>query len=95
MIVFIEALSHLIDVLISIKHSKLHCAKSDRIRSFSSPYFLAFGQNTLRCGVSLHTQSECGKIRTRKTPNTDTYHAVLVERNTSKIRFLKNKIIGI
>ena len=27
-------------------------------------------------GVFLLIQSECGKIRTRKTPNTDTFHAV-------------------
>ena len=27
--------------------------------------------------VSLHIQSECGKIRTRKTPNTDTFYAVI------------------
>ena len=32
--------------------------------------------NTERYGVSLGIQSECGKIRTRKTPNTDTFHAV-------------------
>ena len=24
----------------------------------------------------IRIQSECGKIRTRKTPNTDTFHAV-------------------
>ena len=30
----------------------------------------------LTCIVSLRIQSECGKIRTRKTPNTDTFHAV-------------------
>ena len=27
--------------------------------------------------VSLHIQSKCGKTRTRKTPNTDTFHAVI------------------
>ena len=27
--------------------------------------------------VSLRIQSECGKIRTGKTPNTDTFHAVI------------------
>ena len=27
-------------------------------------------------GVSIRIQSECGKIRTRKAPNTDTFHAV-------------------
>ena len=33
---------------------------------FSGPYFPAFGLNTER-------YSECGKIRTRKTLNTDTF----------------------
>ena len=33
---------------------------------FSGPYFPAFGLNTERYFVSLHIQSECGKIRTRK-----------------------------
>ena len=42
--------------------------KSVRIRSFSGPYFPAFG--------SLLIQSKCRKIRTRKTPNRDTFHAV-------------------
>ena len=39
--------------------------------------FSAFGLNTEKYGVSLRIQSECGKIRTRKTPNTDTFHAVI------------------
>ena len=34
---------------------------------------------TERYGVSLRIHSECGKIRTRKTPNTDTFHAVYVK----------------
>ena len=41
--------------------------------------FTAFGLNTERYGVSLHIQSECGKIRTRKIPNTDAFHAVRVD----------------
>ena len=45
---------------------------------FSRPYFLAFWLNTDRYEVSLSTQSECGKIRIKKTPNTDTFHAVPV-----------------
>ena len=44
----------------------LHCMKSVRIRSFSGPYFPAFGLNTERYGVW-----------TRKTPNTVTFQAVL------------------
>ena len=56
----------------------LHCVKSVRIRSYSGSYFPAFGLNTKRYGVSLCIQSECEKIRTRITPNTDNFHAVLI-----------------
>ena len=35
-----------------------------------------YGLNTERHGVSLSIQSKCGKMRTRITPNTDTFHAV-------------------
>ena len=50
--------------------------KSVRIRSYSGPYFWAFGLNTERYGVSLRIQFECGKMRTRITPNTDTFYGV-------------------
>ena len=40
------------------------------------PHFLAYGLNTEIYGVSLRIQSECGKMRTRITPNTDTFYAV-------------------
>ena len=53
-----------------------HCEKSVFIQSYSDPYFPAFGLNTERYEVSPRIQSECGKIRTRITPNTDTFHAV-------------------
>ena len=43
-------------------------------RSFPGLYFTAFRLNT--DSVSLRIQSECTKIRTRKTPNTDTFHVV-------------------
>ena len=59
-----------------------HCLKSVRIWSFSGPYFPAFTLNTERCSLSLRTQSNFGKIRTGKTPNTDTFHAV------SKLQYL-------
>ena len=39
----------------------------------------AFGLNTERYLVSLLIQSECRKIRTGITPNTDTFYAVTVE----------------
>ena len=53
-----------------------HCLKSVRIRSFSGPYFPAFGLNMERYEVSLGNQSKCRKIRTRKTSNTNTFYAV-------------------
>ena len=50
----------------------LHCVKR-----YSGPHFSAFELNTERYGVSVRIQSECGKMRTRITPNTDTFYAVL------------------
>ena len=57
-------------------HNHNHCVKSVGIRSFSGPYFPAFGLNLERYGVSVHIQAECWKIWTRKSPNTDSFHAV-------------------
>ena len=57
--------------------NNVHCVKSVHIRSYPGPHFPAFGLNTQRYGVSLRIQSECQKIRTRITPNTDTFHAVV------------------
>ena len=57
-------------------HNHNHCVKSVGIRSFSGPYFPAFGLNMERYGVSVHIQAECWKIWTRKSPNTDSFHAV-------------------
>ena len=56
--------------------SSPHCVKSVRIRSYSGPHFSAFGLNTDRYGASLRIQSEYEKMRTRITPNTDTFYAV-------------------
>ena len=43
---------------------------------FSGPYFTTFRLNAERYSVSLLTQSECGKIQTRKAPNMDIFHAM-------------------
>ena len=56
---------------------EIHCVKSVRIRSFSGQYFSAFMLNTGRYSVSLRIESECEKIQARKTPNMDTFHAVI------------------
>ena len=53
-----------------------YCVKSVRIRSYSGPYFPAFGLNTERYSVSLRTQSEWRKIWIRVTPNTDNCYTV-------------------
>ena len=46
------------------------CVKSVRIR-FSVLYFPIFGLNMERYGAPHRIQSECWKIKTKKTPNTD------------------------
>ena len=56
----------------------VHYVKSVRTLSFCGSYFPAFELNTEGYGVSLRIQSECEKIRTKKTPNTVTFHAVVV-----------------
>ena len=53
-----------------------HCVKSVCIRSYSGLYFPAFGLNTERYFVSFRIKFKFGKIRTRITPNTDTFYAV-------------------
>ena len=70
--------------LISAEKHWVKSVKSVRIWSYSGPCFPAFGLNTERYSLSLRIQSECGKIQTRITPNTDTFYAV-------KTIFIKNK----
>ena len=56
-----------------------HCVKSVRIRSNSGPHFPTFGLNTERYAVKnaeWKIQPKCGEIRTRITPNTDSFYAV-------------------
>ena len=69
--------------------SDKHCVKSVRVRSFSGPYFPAFGQNTEKYGVSVRIESEDGKIRFRKTPNTDNFQAVEMVRLLSMWSFIQ------
>ena len=58
-----------------------HCVKIVRIRRYSGPYFSAFRLSTERhknFQEFSSVQSECRKIRTRITLNTDTFQAVNV-----------------
>ena len=50
--------------------------KSICIRSYSGSHFPALGLNMDIYSVSLRIQSQCGEMRTRITPTTDTFHAV-------------------
>ena len=72
-----------------------HCVKRVRIRSYSGPYFPAFGLNTERYSGSLRIQSECGKIRTRIIPNTDTFYVVykLLEKEEFPSDYLKDAVL--
>ena len=54
----------------------VNVSKSVRIRSYSGPYFSAFGLNTEGYSVSLRIQSKCVKIRTWIIPNMDAFRAV-------------------
>ena len=55
---------HFFTIFLFFNLSFIQCVKSVQIRSFSSPYFPAYGLTTR----TLRIQSECGKIRTRKNP---------------------------
>ena len=77
--------------------SKNHCVKNVRIRSFSWTHFPTFGLNTDIYEVNLRVYSECRKIRTRKTPNTDTFYEVnmnaqLVQINAAAEELFKRKV---
>ena len=56
--------------------TRSHCVKRSKYGVFSGPFFPVFGLNTEIYGVNLRIQSECRKIRTRKTPYLDTFQAV-------------------
>ena len=60
----------------------MHCVKSVRFRRYSGAHFPAFRLNTERYSISLRIQSTCGKMRTRITPNTDTFYAVMSKTTT-------------
>ena len=64
----------------------VHRVRSVHVWSFSGLYFSAFGLNTERYGVSLGIQPKCAKMRIRKTPNMDTFHAVVFVKETDSRR---------
>ena len=77
--IFAKKKKCILDVLLSFEFTCANRTQREkvRVRSFSSFYFPTFGLNTERYRVYLRIQSECGKIQTRKTPNTDPLHAAV------------------
>ena len=57
----------------------VQCLKSVCIWRFYGPYFPTFGLNTERYSVPLRLQCEWVEIQTRNTPNTDTFHTVVLQ----------------
>ena len=62
------------------------------IRSYSGPYFPAFRLNTEKYSVSLCIQFAFEKIRTRITPNTETFYTVTVY---LKAELISNTSVGV
>ena len=58
------------------KFRNIYCTKIIRIGSLLGPSFSSFGPINER--ENLCTQSECGKILTRKSTNTDTFQVVIM-----------------
>ena len=77
--------------------SSIDCVKSVRIRCYSGPHFHAFGLNAERYSVSLRIQSECWKIRTRITPNTDTFNAVIdcLDLKSDKVLIKPQEVVNV
>ena len=75
----------MLEARLSDGETQTHYVKIVRIRSYSGPYFPAFGLNMERYSAYLHIQSECGKIRTRITPYMNTFYAVIVAHSLSDL----------
>ena len=75
----------MMEASLSNGQTQTHCVKIVRIRSYSGPYFPAFGLNMERYSAHHHIQSECGKIRTRITLYTITFYALIVAHSLSDL----------
>ena len=64
----------------NFKNRTIKCTaqKTSIFGIFPGAYCHASGLNTERYSASLQIHFECGKIRTRKTPNTDIFHIVAI-----------------
>ena len=69
-----------LDLTSKFLNLKIHCVKSVQIRSYSGQHFPAFGLNMERYSIYLRIISECGKMWTRITPNTDTFYPMFTKK---------------
>ena len=74
-VIFWQLICHFL--LLRFSCSDIYSMKSVHIRSYSGPHFPAFELNTERYFVSLRIESKSGKMRTRITPNTDNFCALI------------------
>ena len=70
-------------VVMTIAVIVINCVKSVRIRSYSGLHFSRIFQNTERNGGSIspyavRMRENAGNMRTKITPNTDTFYAVII-----------------
>ena len=63
---------------LSLFSCKKHFVKHRNITYAINILSLMLHETKERYSISLHIQSECGKIRTRITPNTDFFYAVCI-----------------
>ena len=63
-----------ISSVISVLFIRQPLHKKYQYSEFSNWYFPAFGLNTEIYTANLRIQSECGKIQTRNTLNTNSFH---------------------
>ena len=94
---YIETLS-LFALIVCLLGNQWHvlrknCPYSELFSSAFFPHFPVFGLKTERHVLSLHIQSECRKMQTRITPNTDTFYPVTSVRPFFDFIIIQNKVL--
>ena len=74
-----------LDICYSFFYCNFHCVKSVRVRSYPGPHFLHSNWIRKDTEYLFVFSRNAGKVQTRITPNTDTFHAVF--KTSLKIHF--------
>ena len=67
------------------KIRRYHCVKCVRIPRFPCPHFCTFWRNIEIYRVHIRIQSECGKVRTRKSANEETFYTVHMNKHVCRV----------